>query len=156
MRQIDFACNEVIFKEGAYAETMYEVESGKVGIYAAYQTPKQRQLAVLGKGETFGEMGLVECYPRSATAVSLEDNTVLTEVTFDEFMEYMKREPDKVLSIMRQVSGRLRETDAKYKEACLTVRDAVDAERKGSKRDHSLRSRLSSMAKRFRRQSSGE
>ena len=63
----------VIFKEGAYELSMFSVVSGKVGIFADYKTRDEKVLAELGKGRIFGEMGLIEAKPRSATALALED-----------------------------------------------------------------------------------
>lgn len=150
MDQLTFQANEEIFHQGAYAETMFEVVAGKVGIYAEYGSKDERQLATMDTGEIFGEMGLVEFYPRSATAVALENDTVVNEINFDEFSEYMQNQPDKVLSIMRQLSARLRETDAKYLEARRAVFEAVEVERAGKKRSGSLRAKLSAMIEHFR------
>lgn len=145
MNRLEFGQSEVIFREGEFALTMYEIEAGQVGIYANYGTPDQRRLAVLSEGEFFGEMGLAECYPRSATAVALEDGTALSEIDSKEFADYFQNHPDTVLSIMRALSARLRETNARYLEAREAVHDAVEAERKGKKKSLPLVGRLTSM-----------
>lgn len=141
----------VVFREGSYGETMYEITAGRIGIYARYGTEDQKRLAVLGKGDYFGEMGLVEYYARSATAVALEDGTEVNEISNDEFMSYFSDQPQKVLSIMRQLSARLRETNAKYTEACNTVREAIEVEKAGQRRGTSLRSRLTGMIRQITR-----
>lgn len=151
MEHKTFLRGDVVFREGSYGETMYEITAGKVGIYARYGTDEQQELAILGEGEIFGEMGLVEYYSRSATAVALDDNTEMDEITNDDFMMYFIDQPDKVLGIMRQLSSRLRETNAKYMEACSTVREAIDAEKAGKQRGGDLRSRLSNMIRQIRR-----
>lgn len=146
-----FDNGDIIFEQGVYQNTMYEVVSGTVGIYADFGTPSECRLATLGAGESFGEMGLVECYPRSATAVALELDTTVEEIDADEFSAYYANQPQKVLSIMRQMSARLRETNEKYVEACRTVYEAVEAERVERRRAKSLGSRLSDMLKSLRR-----
>lgn len=146
-----FLRDEVIFRAGSYAETMYEITAGKVGIYARYGTPEQQELAILGEGQIFGEMGLVEYYARSATAVALEDATAVDEISNDDFMMYFRDQPDKVLSIMRQLSSRLRETNAKYTEACRTVCEAIEAEKAGERRGKDLRSRLTGLIRQITR-----
>ena len=151
MKQVSFGKDEVIFVEGSYGETMYEITSGKVGIYAKYGSEGQTLLATLGEGEIFGEMGLVEFWARSATAVALEDDTQANEVGSDEFMSYLQDQPDKVLSIMRQLSARLRETNQKYEEACHTVFEAIEAEKANKRRSRGLRARLSGMIAQLRR-----
>ena len=139
MNQKTYHKGEVIFEQGAFARTMYEIAAGSVGIYAAYGTADEKLLATLGPGEFFGEMGLVECYPRSATAVSLADDTVADELGADDFSDFYRNQPEKVLTIMRQLSSRLRETDRRYQEACRTVYEAVEAERAGRRRAASRR-----------------
>ena len=71
-----FAKGEVIFKEGALESFMYDLIEGKVGIYAHYGEAGEKLLTELNAedgGATFGEMGLIDVMPRSATAVALED-----------------------------------------------------------------------------------
>ena len=81
MRIKSFNKGEVIFREGEYSASMYQINSGTVGIFSAYQTEDEKELTKLGSEAFFGEMGIVECYPRSATAVALEDGTEVTEIT---------------------------------------------------------------------------
>ncbi|MBR3235720.1 MAG: cyclic nucleotide-binding domain-containing protein [Atopobiaceae bacterium] len=136
---------EVVFREGSFGTTMYEIVSGKVGIFTSYGLPEEQQLATMGAGETFGEMGVIEGYPRSATVVALEDKTAANEIGSDEFMDYLREQPDKVLSIMRQLSARLRATDERYVEACRTVYEAIEAEDANIRRSSNLRSRLTGL-----------
>ena len=137
-----FKKDDVIFRQGEYAATMYDICSGSVGIYADYQTPDEKQLAVLPAGEVFGEMGLIECYPRSATVVAMEDGTEVHEVSSQEFSAYFQDSPEKVLSVMKQLSKRLRATTKDYQEACRTVYETVEAEKKGEEKSGWLRNSL--------------
>ena len=151
MKKQTFGRDAVIFREGQFALTMYEIEAGSVGIYANFGTDDVRELATLGAGEFFGEMGLAECYPRSATAAALEDNTLVCEIDADEFADYFNNQPETVLAIMRTLSARLRETNARYLEAREAVHDAIEAERAGKKKSGSLVGRLTSMLRAARR-----
>lgn len=145
-----FQHDEVIFREDTFSTTMYEVVAGRVGIYKGYGTPNQKHLATLKQGATFGEMGLAEYYPRSATAVALDDATEVYEVSASEFSSYFTDRPEKVLDIMRQLSGRIRDTNAKYVEACQTVYDAIEQERAGKKRSGAVAGKLSDLVKSLR------
>lgn len=151
MKKLTFGRDEVIFREGEYALTMYEIESGSVGIYANYGSKDVRKLATLGKGEYFGEMGMAECYPRSATAVALEDDTKVDEIDVDEFSAYFRDQPDTVLAIMRTISARLRDTNARYLEARQAIHDAIEAECAGEKKSRSLVGKLTNMLRTARR-----
>ena len=104
---------EVVFSQGDESPTMFEIQSGQIGIYANYKTPKEKQLAVFGKGETFGEMGLIENEPRSATAVALEDQTEVEEINAAEFSDFFEEKPVQVFLLVKQLSHRLRETEGR-------------------------------------------
>lgn len=146
-----FDAGEVIFYEGAFSSSMYRIGAGTVGIYAAYGTPDERLLATLGPGQYFGEMGLVECYPRSATAVALEASTTTDEIVYDEFDEALKNDPDEILVVLRQLSSRLREMNAQYDEARHAIHEAFEVERADIRRSSKLKSTLQSMVSFFRR-----
>ena len=145
MKQQTFGRDDIIFREGEFALSMYEIESGSVGIYVNYGMENARRLVTLGAGEFFGEMGLAECYPRSATAVAMEADTTVNEIGSDEFSTYFQDQPETVLTIMRALSARLRETNARYLEARQAVHDAIEAESAGKKKSRSLVGKLTSM-----------
>lgn len=123
-----FAKGAVIFKEGEWQMAMYAVKSGNVGIYSQYGTEKEQLLTELGPGKLFGEMGLIEARPRSATAVALE----ATEAEFidgNNLSDYFKNDPEKVVEILINMTSRLRELSGEYVEACSAISDFVKAEK---------------------------
>lgn len=124
MKEITFNKDQIIFCQGENASVMYDIISGKIGIFTDYQTDKENKIAELDAGEVFGEMGLIECWPRSATAVALEDGTVLAELGESDLKEYLKDKPEKLLVVMRQLSRRIRETTQNYVDVCRTVNES--------------------------------
>lgn len=104
-----FKKNEVIFEQGAYEKCMYDIRWGKVGIYENYGKPGQRLLRELDPQDVFGEMGLVEARPRSATAVSLEKDTQCVVITGEDFSSYFTDKPAKIIAIMQRMSQRIRD-----------------------------------------------
>ena len=121
MKEITFNKDQVIFRQGEFGSTMYDVVSGEIGIYMDYQGADEKRIAVIKTGEVFGEMGLIEVYPRSATAVALTNGTVLTELKESDLRTYLQDKPEKLLQIMRQLSSRIRETTEKYVDVCRSV-----------------------------------
>ena len=83
---------QVIFREGDAGDCMFDIQEGKVGIFSDYQGPQEKQIAVLFTDQIFGEMGLLDGAPRSATAVALE-TAVVDVVSEDEFYEYFEKKP---------------------------------------------------------------
>ncbi len=126
MKEITFSKDQVIFRQGEQSKVMYGILSGKVGIYKEYQTENEKEISVLEAGQTFGEMGMIEYYPRSATAVALED-TVVQEISEDEVTEYFRDKPEMLLNLMKQLSHRIRETTQKYVDVCRTVNEREQA-----------------------------
>lgn len=122
-----FKSGEVIFMEGTYEPCMYELLTGTVGIYAHYGQENEKLLTEL-KAENdacFGEMGLIEAWPRSATAVALEDVKVEV-VTGDAFGAYFKERPERIYAIMAQMGGRIRALSNDYLEACRAAAEVMD------------------------------
>ena len=137
-----FKRGEVIFHQDDPGECMYDIQFGKVGIFDDYGGPNEKKIADLYTDQIFGEMGLLDHAPRSATAVALEPNTVVSVITEEEFYEYFKEQPVKVLFLMQQMCNRLRRTSKDYLEACRTVYDAVEAEKSGKAKSGGLKASI--------------
>jgi len=134
MKSITFNRDQVVFKEGSFDSCMYDIVSGRIGIFSAYGTAQEKKIAELDKEQVFGEIGLIGCYPRTATAVALEDGTVVSEISEADLGEYFKDKPEKLLKIMKQLSKRLRETTQNYYDVCRTISENDRAERNGDPR----------------------
>jgi CRP-like cAMP-binding protein len=67
---------EVLFREGDTGDTMYVIQSGAVRITKSVKG-EEKTLAILGPGEFFGEMAILNAKPRNATAIVEEDARVL-------------------------------------------------------------------------------
>ena len=107
---------------------MYYIGSGTVGIYTDYGTEQEVKLAELNENQFFGEMGLIEKMPRSATAVVLEDDTVLTRLTEEGLDRMFEERPAFILLAMQHISSRLRRLTKEYGKACRTVAKMHDEE----------------------------
>ena len=142
MKQLIFKRDEVIFKQGDFKECMYEIVSGSVGVCVGYGTEAEKQLTILRSGDTLGEMGLIETYPRSATAIALEDGTELREIDAKEFAGYFKTQPERLLAIMRQISELLRQRTEDYEEACQVLDSLKGTRGAPEKRSRSLLGRM--------------
>ena len=140
---------DIIFRQGDTAESMFEILWGTVGIYADYGTPKEKKLAELGGGESafFGEMGLIDRAPRSATAVVLENRTKLREITEASLGSLFQENPGKVLHIIQHLSRRLRRLTNDYMEVCKTAAYAERAQELSEEEARELDARAEHYAK---------
>ncbi len=110
---------QTVFVEDDLGTEMYIIRDGQVEIVKDLEG-EERQLAVLGQGDFFGEMSILEDMPRTATARALVDCKLLAinGTTFDQML---RKDPEITVRIMRKLSRRLRETDR-------MLRDALGAE----------------------------
>lgn len=108
----------VIFNEGEKGDAFYVVLKGSVRISTVVPGVGEEALAVLKKGNYFGEMALIDNAPRSAAAVANED-TVLLKITDANFRNLLVKDRKlayKLLwGLVKTFSKRLRETDNKLK-----------------------------------------
>lgn len=123
-----FNKDQVIFHQGDAGDCMYYIGNGTVGIYTDYGTDKEVLLAELNENQFFGEMGLIEKLPRSATAVILENDTVLTRLTEEGLDRMFEERPTFVLLAMQHISSRLRRLTKEYGKACKMVAKMHDEE----------------------------
>lgn len=150
-----FGKGDVIFREGSLGNTMYEIKSGTVGIFAAYGEPDEQKLTELEAGRIFGEMCVIEVYPRSATAVALTDAEA-EEISTADLQAYFAAQPERLLSIMRGMTRRLRELTADYQEVCGKLGEWNSAEKAGAEKSSGLMSAIRKFAAVFRGAKSAE
>lgn len=135
MKEIQtFQKGAIIFKQGEYASCMYDVVKGYVGIYVDYGTENEKQLTVLDENGYFGEMGMLEGYPRSATAVAMEDGTEVEVITSENFSRFFQENPETVMLIIKHMSQRIRGLTRDHLDACRAVVEATEAERTGAEK----------------------
>jgi len=110
-KQIVVPAGEVIAREGENNDCMFLIEAGEVCIFKNFDTQNPVTLAVLGPGQCFGEMCVLETLPRSATAKAVSQTTVLS-VPSTAFFKLYQKAPEQycviILNIARDLSSRLR------------------------------------------------
>ncbi len=67
-----------LFREGDLGDRLYFIRSGRVEIAKHTAGGKVKRLKLLGAGDTFGELELIDIQPRRASARTLEKTTLLT------------------------------------------------------------------------------
>lgn len=139
--------NEIIFADSVMETCMYDILFGSVAIYADYSDPeKERLLTVLKAGDTFGEMGMIENKPRSATAVALE-KTQVNCIEADDFAEYFKDKPEKIHKIFANTTTRMRELTKDYVDVCGTIASYVKCKEDGEEISDDLLSKMKKIVK---------
>ena len=77
MKKVVFSKGEVVFHEGDMGTCFYQIEAGEAGVYVSYGNADQRKLTEMKPGQFFGEMAVIEAWPRSTTIVAESDLHVI-------------------------------------------------------------------------------
>jgi len=109
-----FPKGSVLFSEGDEGEDMYIVRAGLVAIKK--RVPHgEITVAMLEKGDFFGEMALLERIPRTAGAEVVEDADLIV-IGSEVFGDMVKSNPEIAVRMLRKYSMRLRETTKQFEE----------------------------------------
>ena len=111
-----FSNGEVIIKEGDSGNSFFQILEGTATVYKNYGKDDQVKLTVLTPGQYFGEMAVIETYPRSSTVVADGDVKVV-EIPGEDLNTYYRENPDEIVSIMKHLGNRLKQLTADYNEA---------------------------------------
>jgi len=98
-----------VFEINELGDHMYIILSGRVGIslQTAMNGEETKFVAELGPGDCFGEMGLLDEHPRSATAHVLDDSIILT-LEKERLHGLIGHFPQLAIGMLRSLSLRLR------------------------------------------------
>jgi CRP/FNR family transcriptional regulator, cyclic AMP receptor protein len=107
-----------IMGAGDATDSLYIVLSGRLKVMMSDSDGKEVILAILGPGEFFGEMGLIDDEPRSASVVTLEPCELLSVAKRD-FRKCMAENFEMSMAVMRGLVRRLREADRKIGSLAL-------------------------------------
>ena len=100
-----YAKGEEIVKEGEQAVAFYVIAKGKVAVTKAGQA-----LAEFVAGESFGDMALLDGFPRVASVVAQEETECLVMTRWD-FAVELRTNPSIALAMLPILSKRIRELD---------------------------------------------
>jgi CRP/FNR family transcriptional regulator, cyclic AMP receptor protein len=102
----------VVMAAGDPIDSLYIVISGRLKVMMSDAEGKEVILSILGSGEVFGEMGVIDDSPRSASVIAIEPCEMLC-VNRRDFDRCLAENFDMAQAIMRGLVKRLREADRK-------------------------------------------
>jgi CRP-like cAMP-binding protein len=114
MAEKSFRQGEVLFSPGDPSQLAYLIQSGSVEILKGVGERAVR-VALLGPGEVFGEMGLIEERPRALTARATADGKA-TVMSRQEFEHDLLHDPERCKKYLRSLFERLRSLTARLDE----------------------------------------
>jgi CRP/FNR family transcriptional regulator, cyclic AMP receptor protein len=110
--------SSIIIAAGDPTDSLYIILSGRLKVMMSDADGKEVILSMLGPGEFFGEMGLIDDNPRSASVVAVEPCDLLV-ITRRDFRKCMADNLEMAMAVMRGLVRRLREADRKIGSLAL-------------------------------------
>ena len=102
---------DVVFEEGGEPDKLCVVASGRIAIAKKSIDGRESMVALMERGDVFGEMGLFDGGGRSAEARALEPSE-LVELPYVPLKAVYEARPDLLWGVVRLLAGRLRSTDS--------------------------------------------
>ena len=111
VRERQFPKGSLILSEGDPGDALYFIVQGQVKVTVVAEDGREVILSVLGDGAFFGEMALLDDEPRSAHVISMADTTLL-QLRREDFRARLHQAPELAISLLRELSRRLRPADS--------------------------------------------
>ena len=111
-RERSYPKNSVILFEDGPGDALYVVAKGQVKVVLIGEDGREVILSVLGEGEFFGEMALIDDEPRSAHVIAMEDSALIV-LRREDFQGILIHAPGIALALLKELSRRLRRVDEK-------------------------------------------
>ncbi len=108
----------IVIAAGDPTDSLYIILSGRLKVMMSDAEGKEVILSILSGGEFFGEMGLIDDAPRSASVVAIEPCELLV-ITRRDFKRCMAENAEMAMAVMRGLVRRLREADRKIGSLAL-------------------------------------
>jgi len=109
MKRLHFKANSDVIKEGDLGDCAYIVETGSLEVSKNNAMNEKHILGKLKTNDIFGELGLIDGLPRSATVKTIE-NCTLNVLTKESFNNIVKNNPEALVPIFKVLASRLRST----------------------------------------------
>ncbi|MHA7632742.1 Crp/Fnr family transcriptional regulator [Corallococcus sp. M7] len=120
-----FARGEVIFHRGDVGTALFIIRRGQVAIRLSSSEGREITLALLDRGDAFGELSLLDGEMRSTDALAREESHLLT-LQRDDFRRYLETRPQVSLALLANMSRLVRRTtQLVYDSAFLDARSRL-------------------------------
>jgi CRP/FNR family cyclic AMP-dependent transcriptional regulator len=108
----------ILMEDDETSQSLFIIAKGEVKVVLTAEDGREAILASLKEGDFFGEMSLLDGEPRSATVRAVEDSRLLT-IRREDFLAAMKKQPDLSLTLLGEMSRRLRKSNRQISSLAL-------------------------------------
>lgn len=116
-----FRKNNLIIFEEDLGRNMFIIQQGRVKISGISSEGGEAIFSILGPGEFFGELSIIDGLPRSATVTSIDD-VELWVLNRGDFLEMLQKYPQIAIILLKELARRIRSSDLQIKS--LSLKDA--------------------------------
>ncbi|HMB16924.1 MAG TPA: cyclic nucleotide-binding domain-containing protein [Pelovirga sp.] len=122
LAQQQMSAGKTIYIENMAGESLYLIKKGSVRISQMLAEGEEQTLVVLGPGDTFGELAVIDGGPRAATARVIEDVNLFS-LSRKDYNQLCSNNPrlgmQLTLNIFRSFSERLRRSKQDYRNMLI-------------------------------------
>jgi len=111
-REKSYPRGSVILFENDPGDSLFVVRAGRVKVVLIGEDGREVILGVLGIGQHFGELALIDEQPRSAHVIAMEDATLIV-LRREDFRKRVESSPSVAWQLLAELSRRLRRADDK-------------------------------------------
>lgn len=123
---------DILFNAGDVSNSLYIINKGSVEVYKEFDADVTLSFATLHSGELFGEMALIDEFPRSASIRALEDCEFLI-LTKENFEDIIESHPEKALDLLirlaKVMSLRIRKTNQNLEDYYFLCRGLITSDK---------------------------
>ncbi|HEX2961066.1 MAG: Crp/Fnr family transcriptional regulator [Ignavibacteria bacterium] len=113
--------DSIILMEEEAGSALFVIISGKVKVSRTSNDGREVILTILGESDFFGEMAILDGLKRSASVIAIEDSELFI-VQRNDFLNLLRIHPEVSISLLQELTSRLRSADMKIKS--LSLKDA--------------------------------
>ena len=110
--------NEVLFQKGDPGDALFAIRRGQIRIGTSTDEGRRLTLNLLGAGDVFGEIALLDGQPRTADAVASEP-TLLFMIRRRDFLNLLEWNPTVSIQVVELLCERIRYLSNQMEEANL-------------------------------------
>ena len=102
--------HQTIVEEGLAGDYMYVIRDGQVKVTKLSGDGREKILGLLGPGDFFGEMSLLDNSERSASVKSLTETRIMA-LSRSDFLKELRNNPDLAMAVIQELTRRVRQMD---------------------------------------------
>lgn len=114
----EFPKNAIVITDGDTSDSLYVIQRGKAKVFLIDENGKEVILNMLGPGEHFGELSLLDGAPRSASVMTLTP-CCFTIISKQEFQQCLMENPRIAITLLQRLAVRIRALTENVRDLAL-------------------------------------